>query len=98
MSGDNEKIVRGIESQKAHDASQEVGPVSKESPAMGRIMPPTGLPKNIKCIVITYDVLNDNVQVAGPLGEEELINHMFNRATEEIENLWEKMKANENIQ
>ncbi len=69
---------------------------SQESPAMGQVMPPKGLPANIKCLVITYDTLNDNVQIAGPLNDEALVNHMFYRAADEVEKFWEKRNAEKN--
>lgn len=61
--------------------------VTKESfsEAMGEVQPPNGLPPNIKCLTITFDIINGNCQVAGDVNNKALCYGMMEAAKDIIQ-------------
>lgn len=57
---------------------------NQESPGMGVMDKPAGLPENFRMLVITFDVTNGNTQVAGPVDDATLCYGMLGRARDVI--------------
>lgn len=76
MTENNSKIYKGQEASKAE--------INRKSPGMGEINPPTGLPEQIKSLIITFDTSNGNLQVAGHIEDRVLCYGMLESAKDVI--------------
>lgn len=57
--------------------------LSKEQ-GMGEILPPKGLPDNIRQVIITFDVTTSRLQIAGPILDKVLVFGMLITAMFEV--------------
>lgn len=90
---ENGKVVEGAQARQARlerEANQ-----NKES-TMGEITP-SGLPDHIRSLVLTYDINNGNIQVAGAVGDKVLAYGMLMLAHDCIKDYHDKKIPNQNI-